>query len=47
MPNTYTLKYRFTYDGETKETGSITVTVKGTNTTPPGDGEGGTATPGT
>ena len=44
-PNTYTLKYRFTYDGETKETGSITVTVKGTNTTPPGDGEGGTATP--
>lgn len=31
-PNTYTLKYRFTYDGETKETGNITVTVTGTNT---------------
>ena len=29
---TYTLRYRFTYDGETKETGSITVTVTGTNT---------------
>lgn len=27
---TYTLKYRFTYDGETKETGSITVNVTGT-----------------
>ena len=44
-PNTYTLKYRFTYDGETKETGSITVTVTGTNTTPPGGGDGGTPTP--
>ena len=31
-PGTYTLKYRFTYDGETKETGNITVTVTGTNT---------------
>ena len=31
-PNTYTLKYRFTYDGETKETGSITVTITGTIT---------------
>lgn len=36
---TYTLRYRFTYDGETKETGSITVTVTGTNTG--GDGDGG------
>ena len=26
---TYTLKYRFTYDGETKESGNITVTVTG------------------
>lgn len=26
-PGTYTLKYRFTYDGETKETGNITVTI--------------------
>ena len=24
---TYTLRYRFTYDGETKETGNITVTI--------------------
>ncbi len=31
-PGTYTLKYRFTYNGETKETGNITVTVTGTNT---------------
>ena len=30
----YTLKYRFTYDGETKETGNIKVTVTGT---PPPD----------
>ncbi len=29
---TYTLRYRFTYDGETKETGSITVTITGTIT---------------
>ena len=36
-PGTYTLKYRFTYDGETKETGSITVTVIGTNTGGGGD----------
>lgn len=36
--DTYTLKYRFTYDGETKETGSITVTVTGTS--PPDQGEG-------
>ena len=35
---TYTLKYRFTYDGETKETGSITVTVTGVS--PPEQGEG-------
>ncbi len=35
---TYTLKYRFTYDGETKETGSITVTVTGVS--PPDQGEG-------
>lgn len=34
---TYTLKYRFTYDGETKETGSITVTVTGTVTVPDDD----------
>ena len=27
---TYTLRYRFTYDGETKETGNITVTITGT-----------------
>ena len=37
IPNTYTLKYRFTYDGETKETGNITVTVTGTNTGGSGD----------
>ena len=36
--DTYTLKYRFTYDGETKETGSITVTVTGVS--PPDQGEG-------
>lgn len=36
-PNTYTLKYRFTYDGETKETGNIIVTVTGT---PPSDDTG-------
>ena len=35
---TYTLRYRFTYDGETKETGNITVTVTGTD---PGGGEDG------
>ena len=34
---TYTLRYRFTYDGETKETGNITVTVTGTNTGGGGD----------
>ena len=28
---TYTLKYRFTYDGETKETGNITVTITGSS----------------
>ena len=38
-PGTYTLKYRFTYDGETKETGSITVSITGT--APPDGGEGG------
>ena len=30
-PGTYTLKYRFTYDGETKETGNITVTITGSS----------------
>ena len=42
-PGTYTLRYRFTYDGETKETGSITVNVTGTG----GDivGGGTTETP--
>ena len=38
---TYTLRYRFTYDGETKETGSITVNVTGTG----GDIVGGGGTP--
>ena len=37
---TYNLKYRFTYDGETKETGTITVNVSGT-APPSGGGEGG------
>lgn len=42
---TYTLRYRFTYDGETKETGSITVTVTGTNTGGGGDeGDSGNET---
>ena len=41
-PNTYTLKYRFTYDGETKETGNITVTVTGPD---PGSGEEEPTTP--
>ena len=36
-PDTYTLKYRFTYDGETKETGNITVTVTGSS--PPDEGD--------
>lgn len=40
---TYILKYKFTYDGETKETGNITVTVTGT--TPPSGGEDGEGTP--
>ncbi len=40
---TYILKYKFTYDGETKETGNITVTV--TETTPPSGGEDGEGTP--
>ena len=26
-PGTYTLKYKFSYDGETKETGNITITI--------------------
>ena len=34
---TYTLRYRFTYDGETKETGNITVTVTGSS--PPDEGD--------
>ena len=35
-PGTYTLKYKFSYDGETKETGNITVTITGsTNPTEP------------
>ena len=38
---TYTLRYRFTYDGETKETGTITVKVSGTG----GDIVGGGGTP--
>ena len=40
-PGTYYLKYRFTYNGETKETGSIRVTIT-TSTTPP---DGSTTTP--
>ena len=36
---TYTLRYRFTYDGETKETGNITVNVTGTTSS--GDGGNG------
>lgn len=37
-PGTYTLKYKFSYDGETKETGNITVTITGsTNPTEPTD----------
>ena len=36
---TYTLRYRFTYDGETKETGTITVKVSGI--APPSGGEEG------
>ena len=40
---TYILKYKFTYDGETKETGNIKVTVTGT--TPPNGGEDGEGTP--
>lgn len=42
-PGTYTLKYRFTYDRETKETGNITVTVTGSS--PPGGGNTETPTP--
>ena len=42
-PGTYTLKYKFSYDGETKETGNITVTITGstspTDPTDPGDTE--------
>ncbi len=39
-PGTYTLKYKFSYDGETKETGNITVTITGsTNPTEPTDPE--------
>lgn len=33
-PGTYTLKYRFVYDGETKETQAITVKIIGTTTDP-------------
>ncbi len=40
-PGIYYLKYRFTYNGETKETGSIRVTIT-TSTTPP---DGSTTTP--
>ena len=40
-PGTYTLRYEFTYDGEKKETGNITVTITGNNngngTDPGGD----------
>lgn len=41
-PGTYILKYKFTYDGETKETGNITVTITGT--TPPTPDEEGSGT---
>ena len=34
-PGTYTLKYKFSYDGETKETGNITVTITGSTTDTP------------
>ena len=40
-PNTYTLKYRFTYDGETKETGNIKVIVTGTEPSEPVGTPGG------
>lgn len=36
-PGTYILKYRFTYDNETKETGNITITITGTTTPDPGE----------
>ena len=39
-PGTYTLKYRFTYDGETKETGNITVTITGSSPPDPEEGTG-------
>ena len=31
-PGTYTLKYRFTYDGSQKETGNIEVVITGNST---------------
>lgn len=34
---TYTLRYRFTYDGETKETGNITITIEPENLPSGGD----------
>ncbi len=40
-PGTYTLRYRFTYDGETKETGNITVTVTGSSGSSGSSGSGG------
>ena len=45
-PGTYTLKYKFTYDGETKETGNITVTITGGSTEPttPDENNSGTNT---
>ena len=44
-PGTYTLKYRFTYDGETKETQNITVTITEPATPdPPLQGDTGTGT---
>ena len=39
-PGTYTLKYRFTYDGEIKETGNITVTITGSSPPDPEEGTG-------
>ena len=38
-PGTYTLKYRFSYDGETKETGNITVTITDSTQPPTNNNE--------
>ena len=37
-PGTYSLKYQFTYDGETKQTDIIQVTITDETTTNPGEG---------